>query len=905
MEEFEESRRTKKSKTIKEEDEGELCESPKNVIVANDLSEKNPETLSNKSLLKGGARPSRDGSKKLGKKNLYALISNFYITKKFIQTLRNSTFYRRPRWLKPGHFRMINDWSFWFDGWKMLNSEEQGSLETDSSHLRQKKGFNVMLKKGKKFTVFFFKRLIELVPETFDPYHKFRVLWDMLHLMIIIFNLILTPIEVGFDLKNGVMENVTLQFFVNFSIGFFIMDIMVNLNTAFYDKGALNFSKSMIIRHYFSGPMLRDVLSFFSQFLAIFYGNDFMQYFDLLILLRFYNLKKIFVSIEEYIAVDEKLYNTLSLVKLTFGVFFMSHILACLWHFIGIIQWESGGNWLHAYEIESKEWYIRYIYSYYFVVISMNTVGYGDIVPQTVFERFFTIFIIFFACWIFAYTINSIGIILQDINRKSQEYIRSINLINGYMKEKNICFELQMRIRKYIQFIWQEEKAHNNLETLKVIDKLSKSLRQELLLQANGLILSDLHMFNFNFSEETLNKIVYKMKEVSFIPGDPIYFQNDRDDKSLYILRSGEVEIYVETPRPNDPFTVIKTVNKKGEVFGEYSFFSDKERESCARSATFTSVYMIKHQDALEIIKDNALDYQTFCQIKDQINLYQNFTSLYQKCPLCNENQHIPTECPMMHLVVCRSRIISRHNYTEIQKRIKGVPRKRLKICHALKNFEKHENLAQKLHQRLNFEEDEENETSDDKLSSDNENNIMLSKPSEENMTNNSKPDDSPKFKEINREEPEKKPILKSTTSRTLAAAAQTVLTQGSSESKSSLTLPGNEFIDRRPEANQPKFFAEMALASPKSKTQIVAFAQNKQLSSESLSVISNFSKRSRLDENKNKRKQVRSTTSDFSKKVSSSIEEDSRHRKSTIVTPRKITRENSGTFSLEKARNR
>jgi hyperpolarization activated cyclic nucleotide-gated potassium channel 2 len=39
----------------------------------------------------------------------------------------------------------------------------------------------------------------------------------------------------------------------------------------------------------------------------------------------------------------------------------------------------------------------------------MNTVGYGDISPQTTEERFVGIFLLILASFVFAYTLNSIG----------------------------------------------------------------------------------------------------------------------------------------------------------------------------------------------------------------------------------------------------------------------------------------------------------------------------------------------------------------------------------------------------------------------------------------------------------------------------------------------------------------
>ena len=49
-------------------------------------------------------------------KTLYNLISDFYIAKKFIWTLRNATVYRTTKSLKDHQLKMINDWSFYREG---------------------------------------------------------------------------------------------------------------------------------------------------------------------------------------------------------------------------------------------------------------------------------------------------------------------------------------------------------------------------------------------------------------------------------------------------------------------------------------------------------------------------------------------------------------------------------------------------------------------------------------------------------------------------------------------------------------------------------------------------------------------------------------------------------------------
>jgi hypothetical protein len=47
------------------------------------------------------------------------------------------------------------------------------------------------------------------------------------------------------------------------------------------------------------------------------------------------------------------------------------------------------------------------------------TVGYGDITPKNIYEMAFGTFAVLFGCGIYAYYINKIGIILQQMNQKN------------------------------------------------------------------------------------------------------------------------------------------------------------------------------------------------------------------------------------------------------------------------------------------------------------------------------------------------------------------------------------------------------------------------------------------------------------------------------------------------------
>lgn len=98
-----------------------------------------------------------------------------------------------------------------------------------------------------------------------------------------------------------------------------------------------------------------------------------------------------------------------------------------------------------------------------------------------------------------------------------------MTVINKYMEKKNIDYNLQMKIREYLRFIWQEESTQNSEIEAEIIGKLSKSLKSELIFEAYGQILMKSPLFFANFTEKFLSELMYEIKEVRNTPEELIF----------------------------------------------------------------------------------------------------------------------------------------------------------------------------------------------------------------------------------------------------------------------------------------------------------------------------------------------------------------------------------------------
>ena len=98
-----------------------------------------------------------------------------------------------------------------------------------------------------------------------------------------------------------------------------------------------------------------------------------------------------------------------------------------------------------------------------------------------------------------------------------------MDIINAYMKRKNIQPELQTRVREYLNFIWMEEKTQNIEEEIKIINSLSASLKEELNLESFGFFVKKNPLFIHFFYDDSLKSFVNVMKELFFTHDDVIF----------------------------------------------------------------------------------------------------------------------------------------------------------------------------------------------------------------------------------------------------------------------------------------------------------------------------------------------------------------------------------------------
>ncbi|KAL4495964.1 hypothetical protein ABPG73_011032 [Tetrahymena malaccensis] len=465
------------------------------------------------------------------------------------------------------------------------------------------------------------------------------ILWELLICISSSTLFIYIPFEYSFQLQRNQFFDFYIKYYSQIIFG---LDIFIKFNTKSTEQGTFTDQHLQIFSNYFKSSFIIDLFSLLSLNYNLI-GISFVQFF---FFLRIFSSFRILEIIREQFLLKMKMFGIISLLYLLGQVIYFGHLFTCLWNHIGLLQLQENQGWMVFYKFENESVSSRYIQIFYYATVTMTTIGYGDFTAQTQLEKLLMIFIAFFSCGIFGYTINSIGNILYDFKQKKDLYLQELAKINKYFKQNNVELGLQCRARKYIQYLYSDE-SNDNISSIKSLSNLSEYLQKEIQTDVYIKKLKKIKLFSEIFTDEILVELSLQMKE-AFYCHDQIISQSDEEnDYYLNFVNNGIILEYCQ----HQQNTVVKEIQeyRQGQYFGLLAFLQgDNRRRVKYKSVGVSSILRISYNSFVNVLKEHNLAYQEFCFIRDEVKFSNKLMKINAYCNSCQQQNHVLEECPYL-----------------------------------------------------------------------------------------------------------------------------------------------------------------------------------------------------------------------------------------------------------------
>lgn len=439
--------------------------------------------------------------------------------------------------------------------------------------------------------------------------------------------------------------------------------------------------------HFFFQVVCASVIPIVTDFIMLATGNQALRWVGCLRLLNILEFGAAFSSLSTNLSLPAYLTPMLRCVLI---MCFTTHYAACFYWLLARWKGYTEDTWVGTH----RPWLIdasanmQYITSLYFSVITVSTVGYGDIYPVSKSEVTTTILYVLMNILLMA---NIIGVVsalaaLEDTDLAEQR--ARIGRVERMLDTEKISTEVAMATLEYMRLALRFSKAE--------IDTLPLSVRTRIRAERFGDLLEKLPLFK-GTSDRFVRECIALVKEDSFVKGLEIMRRGDLGSRLIIILE-GHATLEVTTMSDDELLGHYAVVTGKDysaailhnrSCFGTEGFVCDMPQPFTVRAQTLLRVVSIDEEDRRELerchpndwskLRSNLLNITNSLKSAAEAILHQISNGTASENRLKIEHLRMSLEAPALMPEACAERLV-----TETETIIEGIKSESSRASHSL-----------------------------------------------------------------------------------------------------------------------------------------------------------------------------------------------------------------------------
>ena len=234
-----------------------------------------------------------------------------------------------------------------------------------------------------------------------------------------------------------------------------------------------------------------------------------------------------------------------------FKIFSFLHILICIHIFLG---WQSNPNWMININIIDENLKTKYISSFYFIIETMTTVGYGDIICISFIEQCFQLILLTLGIVSYSFIVSKFG---NYVLKKSNLEIELDNKINQLeqirIQYPSMPYKLYLKIQNYFR---KKSKKHNNKnEMTNLINNLPDKLRNDILLIIYRDVINKFRIFKNCNNTDFITQICSSFIQVT-CEKETILLMEGKKVENIFFVKEGRLilEAVINLNKPSESY---------------------------------------------------------------------------------------------------------------------------------------------------------------------------------------------------------------------------------------------------------------------------------------------------------------------------------------------------------------
>jgi hypothetical protein len=334
---------------------------------------------------------------------------------------------------------------------------------------------------------------------------------------------------------------------------FYIIDVILNFFRAYqtYDDHLIRRTKKIFF-HYFKTWFLIDLIQAFPYFsflqlLEKRQSNKNIQLSPLLYIVLMIKIIKLYKMLNdnstisyltEILGKNETIDNHGSVIVTIFFFLFFLNMTVCIFIFLGLNSYPS---WIIKLNIQDEPYLKVYLISAYFVIVTVTTVGYGDITGDSIPEISYQIILLIVGTIAYSFIISFFSNYIIKTNQKSMTFEKNVEIlreikINHPNMRKSIYQEVLRTLKN--EQIYERKDKHL------LFDCLPYSLKNEMIMEMYKQIIQNFIFFKDVDNSDFIIKVATSLKPLIAIKGD-ILIQEGDFVKEIIFVKAGVIGLNI------------------------------------------------------------------------------------------------------------------------------------------------------------------------------------------------------------------------------------------------------------------------------------------------------------------------------------------------------------------------